>query len=288
MSVDYRILRSSEECRAVLPEVAKLFSTVFLRPLPLPRWEQFYFRNPYGEPLVILGYDGGELIAHHALIPQILARGADEVLPYMLAISTMIDYRYRDLTVFFRIVDALHKGASAMAVPFIFGFPNAKSLVPFKAFHYKPLFESPLCSWAPKTDGAPEHVEPIQALSAPTTEWSYPADPAYWAWRGHPLPLRRARVNGVLEVAYKGPEDGILTVLDLAASESVAANRALAALARRDGAAVVRLTKYHAGQAGVPASELVPHGNYTVRLTCHELTRPVPQIRFSLLLSDIF
>jgi len=290
MSIEYRVFDKSEDYRGALSEVAGLFAAVFRRPFPYHGWEQWYFRNPYGPPVAILGYDGGQLVAHHALIPQVLARKGGERCPYMLAISTMVDDRYRDLKIFGHVVDALHKVALARGIPFVLGFPNAKSLVPFKLmFHYRMVAQSPLCTWIPEADGAPAQVQPIPGLSQADSEWSYPTDGTYWAWRGHSTGVRCVSVNGIMELAYKGPAAGVLTVMDLEADSTASTARgALASFAQSTGSTAVRLTQYHAGLAGIPLNELASHENYTVRMTCRELTRPAPRIRFSLLLSDVF
>jgi hypothetical protein len=290
MSIDYRVLSKREDYRGSLPEVAGLFSAVFRRPFPQRGWEQWYFRNPYGEPLVILAYEGDQLIAHHALVPQALVRKSGGRCPYMLSISTMVDDRYRDLKVFGHVVGALHEAALARGVPFVLGFPNAKSLIPFKLmFGYRKMVESPLCTWIPNAHGTPEQVEPIPGLSQGDSEWSYPTDATYWEWRGYNASLRCVRLDGILEVVYKGPEDGVFTVLDLAAtSPNGPATEVLARFARSAGSTAVRLTEYHARLVGIPWRELAPHENYSVRMTCRELTESVPTIRFSLLLSDVF
>lgn len=289
MSIAYRIVSKSEDYGSVLPEVAELFTAVFRRPFPQRGWEQWYFRNPYGDPLVILGYDGGHLIAHHALIPQVLDGKGGERCPYMLSISTMVAQHYRDLTVFGHVVDALHEAAGVRKIPFILGFPNAKSLIPFKLmFGYRTVAESPFCTWIPKASEASVQVEPISELAQDDSEWSYPTDSIYWEWRSYSTGLRCVRVDRILELVYKGPEHGVFTVLDLAATSNGMTREALAGFARTTGSAAVRLTEHHARRAGIPLDELVPHENYTVRMICRELAGSVPKIRFSLLLSDVF
>jgi hypothetical protein len=54
------------------------------------------------------------------------------------------------------------------------------------------------------------------------------------------------------------------------------------------GLSEVRLTRYHAAQLDIPDADLTPHEGYVVRLFGFPLAQEVPDIRFSLLLSDVF
>jgi hypothetical protein len=207
----------------------------------------------------------------------------------MLGLSTMVHRRYRNLEVFSHMVGMLHEATRAKGIRLILGFPNSQSLAPFKVlFGYGTLAESPLCTWSPKGRFPAPEVEPITGVERDDSEWGPPADDAYWNWRSRGAGLHRIRAGGTVELAYKGPEDGVLTVLDLAARPSPAARYALAGLASAAGASAIRLTERHARQAGIPLDELNSHENYTVRLTGFGLSAPEPKIRLSLLLSDVF
>jgi len=62
----------------------------------------------------------------------------------------------------------------------------------------------------------------------------------------------------------------------------------LAHFANTLGLPEVRLTRYHAALLGIPDVDLTPHEGYVVRFFGFPLTEEVPDIRFSLLLSDVF
>jgi hypothetical protein len=91
-----------------------------------------------------------------------------------------------------------------------------------------------------------------------------------------------------LELVCKGPEDGVLTVLDMTLRPGTTGRAILGGFARAEGATSVRLMECHARAVGIPTGELISHENYTVRMACRELGAAMPDVRFSLLLSDVF
>jgi hypothetical protein len=290
MPVRYEIITEPSLYRERLEQVSKLFSSVFERNFPASGWEQWYFGNPYGPPAVIMGYRGDELIAHSALVPQVLMDGGGHrPLSYRLSMSTMVDRRHRHVSVFQEIMGRLHEWAKAEGAGFVVGFPNVNSYLPAKVlFGYQTLLETPFLSWTPVTSGEPPTIANLPALSCAAGEYSYPADRVYWAWRMRNANGGRVLLDGTVELVYKtdGP---VLTVLDLGTRRPhIEASGPLGAFARSQGADEVRLTEYHAVLANIHASELRSHAGYVVRMTACTLAADLPKMRFSLLLSDVF
>jgi hypothetical protein len=290
MPVRYELITERSLYRKRLGEVSKLFSIVFERRFPASGWEQWYFANPYGAPVVIVGYDGGEMIAHNALVPQVLVKdGIHAPLKYRLSMSTMVDRRYRHVSVFQEITGRLHEWAAGEGTGFVVGFPNANSHLPGKVlFGYKTLLETPFMSWTPGASRAGLAIENLPAVSRAPGEYSYPADSVYWDWRMQECTGGLVLLNETVELAYKvdGP---VLTVLDLGIRRlAVDTAELLGAFACAKGAGEVRLTGHHAVLANVPSLKCTSHGNYTVRMTACPLVGSLAKIRFSLLLSDVF
>lgn len=287
MSIEYVVERNAESYHARLNDIARLFSEVFVRPFPSEPWGKWYCANPYGNPIVVLAYADGVLIAHNALIPQVFSGPASSTYRYMLSISTMVDKRFRDLSVFERIVGDAHEQARRQGIDLIVGFPNAKSLVPFKVlFGYRTLFQTPLCTWHPSRVATEVPVAPISCVQDDVAGYSYPCDASYWNWRFPNAAARCVLVGNDLQLAYKRQQD-VLTVLDAASGSGDPAP--FQAFVHTTGAEEVRITEHHARKIGIPRGELVSHNNYTVRLTASPLNgQPVPEIRFSLILSDVF
>jgi hypothetical protein len=290
MPVRYELITEPSLYRGRLGEVSKLFSRVFERRFPASGWEQWYFANPYGAPVVIVGYDGGELIAHNALIPQVLMKDGDHTpLMYGLSASTMVDRRYRHVSLFEEIVGRLQEFARGEGTGFVLGFPNSNSYLPYKVlFGYETLLETPVMLWTPGASRADLAIENLPAVSRAPGEYSYPDDSVYWTWRMQERTGGRALLNKTVELAYK--VDGrVLTVLDLGIRGPAAeAAELLGAFARAKGAGQVRLTGYHAVLANIPSLECTPHEHYMVRMTACPLAGNLAKIRFSLLLSDVF
>jgi hypothetical protein len=288
--IEYTVFEAGTDYCGHLAEVTGLFERVFVRPFPTAGWGQWHLRNPYGDPLVIVGHDGSRLVAHHALTPQLLVGDGGRALPYMLSVSTMVDPGNRNSMAFTYMVKALHEAALARGSKFVLCLPNENSAQAFQIlFRYRDLAESPLCTWNVDAVFPPVEAETISELTRDRRDWSYPVGETYWAWRESTTKLQKVCINGNLELVYKGPQQGVMTVLDMAIrSSGVGGRAALGGFARFLGATSVRLLELHARLAGVATDELTPHENYVARLMCCELSGPIPSIRFSLLLTDAF
>jgi hypothetical protein len=91
-----------------------------------------------------------------------------------------------------------------------------------------------------------------------------------------------------LRLVYKVIEPATLMLLDAWVEVGRNAAEILAQFANGMGFSEIRLTGYHAALLGVPDADLTPHEGYVVRFFGFPLAGEIPDIRFSLLLSDVF
>jgi hypothetical protein len=119
-------------------------------------------------------------------------------------------------------------------------------------------------------------------------QFSNPEDPVYWNWRTQSNHARSCDVGGTLHFVYKVIGPATLMVLDARVEGERNAAECLAHSANGLGLSEVRLTRHHAAVLGIPDADLVPHEGYVVRFFGFPLVQEVPDIRFSLLLSDVF
>jgi hypothetical protein len=283
------LVKTSAEYRPHLGNVSQLFEAVFRRPFPREGWEHWYLRNPSGEPWVVLAHSDGRLVGHHALVPQRLVRRGDERLEYRLSMSTMVHPEFRNLLLFLDMMDLAHETASAEGLPFILGFPNANSApLDLNLYNYQSILETELYDWAAPA-AASVRISDLTAPVGPVDVFAFPVeDTEYWKWRTLYNRARLVRVNDALDVVFKTTGDGALTVLDAHLLSSGVGPECLAGLARTLGLGTVRLASYHARQIGLETVELSQHDGYTIRFFGYPVRQPLPSIRFSLLLSDVF
>jgi hypothetical protein len=289
-AIEYQLFDSAKAYRPRIPQVEQLFSTVFQRAFPVDAWDQWYLSNPYGDPYVALGYHGGQVVGHHALVPQMLVRQDGERLRYLLSVSLMVHPRFRNLSVFMGMVDALHRIALEKNAPFILAFPNAQAAPLWeKLYGYKLLLQTDLCNWRPpdpaaaRSGGAGGSGEMRSKIQC-----ACPEDSVYWNWRTQTNHARCCSVGKTMQLVYKVIWPGTLMVLDVWVREKQDAIGCAARFAHGLGFTEVRLTRHHAARLGIPDADLTLHEGYVVRFFGLPLAEEIPDIQFSLLLSDVF
>ena len=122
--IDVRLVEDLSAYHTAMPDVRRLFEEVFERRFPSDVWEQWYFRNPYDDPLFVMGYANGRVVAHQAFIPQMLVAGQGIPVPYVLSISSMVDKRSRNWALFNDMMRLLQKGASRRGYALTLVLPN--------------------------------------------------------------------------------------------------------------------------------------------------------------------
>jgi hypothetical protein len=202
----------------------------------------------------------------------------------------MVHQHFRRLSVFMGMVDALHRLAQEEGAPFILAFPNAQAAPLWeRVYGYRLLVQTELCNWTPTDTRAPGSRGtggPPEVRSNP--QCFCPDDSVYWNWRTQTNHARSCSVGKTLEVVYKVLEPATLMLLDVWVKEEQAAAECFARFAHGLGFTEVRLTRYHAAKLGLPDADLAPHQGYVVRFFGFPLVEELPDIRFSLLLSDVF
>jgi hypothetical protein len=287
--MQYRLYRSANDYLPRIPEVAQLFSAVFRRAFPADAWGQWYLGNPYGDPYVVLGYHGDQLVGHHALVPQTLMGPGGQRVEYLLSISLMSHPRFRNLAVVMDMIDELHRLAQEGGARFILAFPNAQAAPIWeKAYGYRPLVRTELCNWrlpdSPQV-GNGKMDDPSADLKS---QCSWPEDSVYWNWRTQTNHARCCSVGRTLQLVYRAIDPATLMLLDVQANEERDGLERLAGFARGLGFTSVRLARCHAALLGIADADLTPHEGYVVRFFGFPIAGEIPDIRFSLLLSDVF
>lgn len=290
VTMEYRLFGSAKDYESMIPEVAQLFSTVFQRAFPAKQWSQWYLDNPYGDPYVALGYQDDQLVGHHALIPQTLVGVGGQRRRYLLSVSLMVHPRFRNLRVFMGMVDALHRVTQENGASFILAFPNTQAAPLWeKVYGYRPLVRTELCNWRSLESSAVGGGDVCRpGEMRPQTSFACPEDSVYWNWRTQTNHARCCSVGKTLRLVYKVIEPATLMLLDVWVKEVQDAATCLAMFARGLGFTEVRLTRYHAALLGIPDGDLISHDGYVVRFFGYPLAEELPDIRFSLLLSDVF
>lgn len=271
-----------------LGATANLFQAAFHRDFPKTLWNQYYFNNPYGDPIVSLAYSGSTLVAHQALVPSTVSDGSLDI-RYHLSMSTMVHPAHRGMPVFIELFKSVHRHALSQASGFVLGFPNASLYAPLgRCFGYRAIVESPLRNWVPP-DVEPATISQDPALGQPLMgHFTPPFTTEYWAWRTKLNQARAVVVNDGIRIVYKLLGGGTLNVLDVELPGREATWRDLAGLAAAEGCRSVRITDHHASMLGLAGSELTSHEGYSVRMCALPLNQPVPQLQFNLLFCDIF
>ena len=119
-------------------------------------------------------------------------------------------------------------------------------------------------------------------------QYSYPPDSVYWNWRTQNNHARSCAVGGTLHLVYRVMEPATLMLLDAWVEGEQNAAECVAHFANGLRLSEVRLTRRHAALLGIADADLTPHEGYVVRFFGFPLADEVPDIRFSLLLSDVF
>jgi len=188
------------------------------------------------------------------------------------------------------MVDMLHEAARDDGAAFVLAFPNSNSAPLFESLcGYKPLVRTELCNWRPPDLAAAvsERIDGSRQMRG-VPQYSYPPDSIYWNWRTQINHARSCTVGGTLRLVYKVIESATLMLLDAWVEGERGAAECLARLASSLNLLEVRLTRRHAAELGILDGDLTPHEGYVVRVFGFPLVEEVPDVRFSLLLSDVF
>ncbi len=285
-----KLISSAAEAKAALEDVVALFRSAFGREIDMKSWADYYFENPYGDPIVALGYDDGTLVGHYALVPQKLVDGDGHDHPYHLGISLMLHPQYRKgFQAFYELMNTALNAAREQKVPFLLTFPNANAFRLIEhGFKWRMMLETELYNWLPEQPyNTPARVVPLAQFGL-SDELGHPSDETYRQWRSHSIPYKAELVNGRLGVIYKVLDTRLLMVLDVHTNQPELGAYDLSALLAQTGLEQARMSGVHARAIGLDPATLEQHTDYKIRMYSLPIACEVPRPRFSLLLSDIF
>lgn len=108
-------------------KIIELYKLVFGRPLSLAEWEWRFVKNPYGQKMISLMWDGELLIGHYAVSPvEVIIEG--KPILTALSLSTMTHPEYTGQGVFKELALQLYNDCrQEYGVHFVWGFPNDNS-----------------------------------------------------------------------------------------------------------------------------------------------------------------
>ena len=127
-------------------DIARLQLEVFERERDLhevtAHFDWKFFRNPYGEPLVMLAEDDGRIVGAHGGVPySIIVKGQEITAVYIQTSAVLEDYRGQGI---FRRIQELfiEYTKDRFEKPMYFGFPNPLTLgIGNKSLVYAPLLD---------------------------------------------------------------------------------------------------------------------------------------------------
>lgn len=112
------------------PAIYVLFEEVFGKPVSEEYWNWRYLDNPVDTPRIMLAWEGTSLAAHYAVSPMRLSTPDGPALA-ALSMTTMTGPDYQGLGLFPKLAEALYAELATAGYVGVFGFPNARSHVPF-------------------------------------------------------------------------------------------------------------------------------------------------------------
>lgn len=126
MNLEYKLITDKDTLLGYKKEIFELFEHCFHRKMLNELWEWQYLKNPVGNSLVSLCFDGNTLVGHYATIqlPIIVNDHSEKAL---LSVGSMVHNSYRKYGIF--IYQGEHLYSSVKNEFFcVIGFPNKMAL----------------------------------------------------------------------------------------------------------------------------------------------------------------
>lgn len=188
-----------------------LFKRVFGKQMSDEAWRHYYLDSPFGTSTVFVSYSGRDIIAHGGLIPQkLISRGGKEY-DYYLQTAIMIEKEHRNLHIFKKLMDEIHKHISERGV-FDLAFPNDQSYLPLiKLLEWQNVREYNIYQFVLGDDCSTS----VQSYQDTEQDFTYflNLDEEFLRWRGEMNHLSIFEEEGC-KVIYKDYE-GALEFLDV-------------------------------------------------------------------------
>ena len=125
------MITNKEELDPYKTKIFDLFSESFGQAIDKKLWNWAYMKNPNGNPIVSLYFDGNKLVGHYAVIP-IMFLYKQRNIKAVLSMTTMVHSSYRKYGIFIEQANEVYEEASKLGYKFVCGFPNRKSAPGFK------------------------------------------------------------------------------------------------------------------------------------------------------------
>lgn len=289
----YAIVDTVAGQEALKPHLQALFLNCYAKPLPDAWWRYLYVEPPYGCAISVAAWDDEGLAGHYAAAPMEAVNARGDRIRYARGMTLAIEPRARAFGVLPALLDRIKAPAAERGLVCAVGFPNAASHVPLRMFcGWDVLYEAPFVTFAVPGADEPESVAIDERPALPAEGFCPPyAEPAYMAWRSTIHRFRSFVLDERLGAVVKTFQDDTLDVMDLypLGGQPAGADAGLLwALARRLGLAKVCLPSWHAKQVGLDAARGAS-GDYVIRMGVMPIGgEPIPDLRFSLIFSDVF
>jgi hypothetical protein len=203
-------IEGAEKLLAIKKDVQELFERVFGKTLCDDAWSHFYMNAPYGCATVFVCYGKSNIVAHGGIIPQRLISKNGSVHEYYLQTAIMVDEDYRNLYIFKKLMDSIHRYVTKKDT-FSLAFPNDNSYLSFiKMLRWRKITEYSIrqYSLAGRDDSFDEYKYVQKDY-----KYSLILDNGFLKWRGELNHLKVSEAEDY-RIIYKDYE-GALELLDV-------------------------------------------------------------------------
>ncbi len=275
-----------------------LFELCYSASLSDAQWHYLYLAPPLGNAISVAAWDDEGLVGHWAVTPMTAVHTATgERIVHGRGMALAIAPRGRAFGVLPELFHHVKPALLERGLDFVVAFPNQVSFMPLRIIcGWKILHEAPFVTFPLSSDTPSEVVIDVRA-TLPLEGGFVPdyTDESYMGWRST-LRTFRSWVLGDAQLGVVGKvwEDNTLDIMDLYRLENPSVKAAcppyaaVSALARRLGLSRITLPRWHATEHGFPV-EAGEVSEYVLRMGAMATGEaPIPELRFSLIFSDVF
>jgi len=271
-----------------------LFLKNYGRRIEEKKFRQLYRCNPFGEPKAVVIKANNCIVGFYGIIPQKIKKrseGKNVSEKYALGVSLMINERYRGISALSMIVRLIEKELIGEHFEFLLGFPNENSYAPLaKIFGWRKLKEAVFLKYnfenvKSRSKVKIEYNENIKIGN----KWSPPYDEvSFLEWKSICNKYITVKSGG-LKILFKEREDDFIDILDVKTdSGNNILNRKIKETVHSMNKVGLVTTSFHAKKLGLSRKNGKRANNYTIRMCEKGGFLDKRNIRFSLLMSDVF
>lgn len=200
------ILDNPSQLRSNQANIQALYANAFNNTLSDDSWRHFYLQAPLGCAKSFVCYVDNTLIAHGGIIPQQLSSVTGQTYDYFLQTAIMIEKRYRNLSVFCALLNAIQQYVDERDT-FVLAFPNDNSYLPFtKILKWRPIREYSIQQYKLNKDSAQNESRDSSQIDF---DWQLHLDARFLKWRSELNDMRRyeKKHNFIFYKEYNGALD---------------------------------------------------------------------------------